>query len=210
MNGRVLVQRIEYGLWIVGALALGFCAGILIETHVFQTLQNRALERELRGARPGPPARLPTFPLAPRPEGSLVGRLEIPRLGLSAVVLEGSDSKTLRVAIGRVMQTAEPGEQGNVVLGGHRDTFFRPLRQIRDGDEITLVTPGGRYQYVVDWTKVVKPTDTSSLAPTQQPALTLVTCYPFHFIGHAPERFIVRARQVRVGQPGPVIATTRG
>jgi sortase A len=125
-----------------------------------------------------------------------VGRLEIPRLKFSAIVLEGSDSGTLRLGVGRIPQTAEPGQRGNIVLSGHRDTFFRPLRGIKDGDRIVLVTPSGKFHYVVDWTTVVNPTDTRSLMPTPQAALTLVTCYPFHYVGPAPERFIVRARQV--------------
>ena len=206
MRLRVLLLQLEYGLWIAGALATGFCAGVLLETRIFQSVQTRQLEYQLRTERPRPPSERPER----RPPGSLVGRLEIPRLGFSAVVLEGSDSKTLRVAVGRVPETAEPGQEGNVVLGGHRDTFFRPLRGIRDGDQITLVTPEGRYQYVVDWTRIVKPSDTSSLLPTRQPALTLVTCYPFHYIGAAPERFIVRARQVGVGQASLPAPDTRG
>jgi hypothetical protein len=84
-------------------------------------------------------------------------------------------------------------------LGGHRDTFFRPLRNIQAGDQISLLTPEGSYQYVVDWTEVVKPTNTRPLMPTSQPSLTLVTCYPFYYVGAAPQRFIVRAHQAGTG-----------
>ena len=128
-----------------------------------------------------------------------MGRLEIPRLRLSAIVLEGSDSRTLDLGIGRIPETAEPGESGNVVLSGHRDTFFRPLRGIRTGDRIAMVTRGGSYQYVVDWTAVVDPADTATLKATPVRSLTLVTCYPFRYVGPAPQRFIVRARQVLPG-----------
>lgn len=92
--------------------------------------------------------------------------------------------------------TAEPGETGNVVLGGHRDTFFRPLRGIRRGDRITVTTTTGKYRYRVDWTRVVNPEQTELLQPTPDPALTLVTCYPFRYVGAAPQRFIVRARMI--------------
>jgi len=126
-------------------------------------------------------------------EGSAIGRLEIPRLGLSVVVLEGSDHGTLRLGVGRLPSSSVPGEAGNVVLAGHRDTFFRPLREIRPGDEISLRTPQGTFPYTVKWMKVVTPTDTSVLLPTASPALTLVTCYPFYYVGSAPQRFIVRA-----------------
>ena len=127
--------------------------------------RDRRLEDALRsrGSRelPAPPAHWS------RPAtGSLVGRLEIPRLRLSAIVLEGSDSRTLDLGVGRIPETAEPGESGNVVLSGHRDTFFRPLRGIRTGDRIAMVTRGGSYRYVVDWTAVVDPADTATLKPT--------------------------------------------
>ena len=125
-----------------------------------------------------------------------VGRLEMPRLRLSTIVLEGSDSRILRRGVGRLQETADPGDPGNVVLGGHRDTFFRPLRAVRAGDRVTLVTPGGGYRYVVEWTAVVDPADNAPLKATPDRSLTLVTCYPFHYIGPAPQRFIVRARQV--------------
>ena len=137
----------------------------ILNQRTFQAAENRRLEDALRsrGPRelPAPPAHWS------RPAtGSLVGRLEIPRLRLSAIVLEGSDSRTLDLGVGRIPETAEPGESGNVVLSGHRDTFFRPLRGIRTGDRIAMVTRGGSYQYVVDWTAVVDPADTATLKAT--------------------------------------------
>jgi LPXTG-site transpeptidase (sortase) family protein len=109
------------------------------------------------------------------------------------VVLEGSDTGTLRLGVGRLRNSGLPGEPGNVVLAGHRDTFFRSLREIRPGDRISLRTPAGSFPYTVDWTSVVNPTDTSVIKPTASSALTLVTCYPFYYVGSAPQRFIVRA-----------------
>jgi len=193
MRAHVLLRRVEHALWIAGALATGFCAGVFLEAHLYQALQNRRLEEQLRARRPLPPV-MP--PHVRRPIGSLVGRLEIPRLGFKAIVLEGSDSGTLRVAVGRIPETADLGQKGNVVLAGHRDTFFRPLKGIRDGDRIEVVTPSGKFDYQVEWTEIINPTETEVLKPTREPSLTLVTCYPFHYVGAAPQRFIVRARQM--------------
>ena len=125
----------------------------------------------------------------------LVGRLEIERIGLEVMVLTGVDPATLRQAPGWIPQTSPPDEAGNVAIAGHRDTHFRPLRLVREGDTIRLTTPKGSYRYEVEWTRVVQPEQTEVLAPTPHRALTLVTCYPFFYVGSAPERFIVRARE---------------
>jgi sortase A len=179
---------------LTGFLLSGFCAYKILDAHFFQARESMRLEEALRSGATIPPAPLERRP--PRRTGSLVGRLEIPRIHLSAIVLEGGDDKTLDRGVGRVATTAEPGEAGNVVLGGHRDTFFRPLRGIRQGDRITVTTPSGRFRYRVDWTRVVDPDETDLLKPTPVPALTLVTCYPFRYVGSAPQRCIVRARMI--------------
>jgi sortase A len=127
----------------------------------------------------------------------LVGRIEIPRLRLKAVVAEGVSARTLRLAVGHVPGTALPGEDGNVVLAGHRDTFFRPLKDVEPGDAVTLTTPEGRFEYRVEAAEVVAPTRTDLLESTSAPTLTLVTCYPFYLVGSAPDRFIVRATRNR-------------
>jgi sortase A len=111
------------------------------------------------------------------------------------MILEGTDEGTLRLAVGHIPGTPLPGRQGNVALAGHRDTFFRGLRKIRVNDEITLTTLSGSYRYRVDSTKVVEPEETEVLEDDGD-ILTLVTCYPFNFVGTAPRRFIVRARRV--------------
>jgi sortase A len=134
----------------------------------------------------------PASRVRPAP-GSAIGRLEIPRLQVSAIVRAGSDARTLRLAVGHIGGTALPGERGNVGLAAHRDTFFRRLGEIRPDDQIRLVTAEGTFVYHVDGTRIVEPTDTWVLNPTDEPALTLVTCYPFRYIGSAPQRFIVRA-----------------
>lgn len=118
--------------------------------------------------------------------------LRIPRIGLEVPVLEGTDDWTLDRAVGHIADTAAPGADGNSGIAGHRDGFFRGLKDIREGDEITLDTQRGREAYRIERTWIVDPTDVSVLDPTPTRAITLVTCYPFYFIGSAPQRFIVR------------------
>ena len=131
-----------------------------------------------------------------RVPGSVLGKLIAPRMGLSATVLEGSDDATLAKAAGHLEETPMPGEPGNVGIAGHRDTIFRALRRTKIGDEYDLRTAGGFYRYRVTRTLIVKPEEVSVLDPTPRPTLTLVTCWPFEFIGHAPKRFIVQADMV--------------
>jgi sortase A len=127
----------------------------------------------------------------------LFGRIEIPRLGLEAIVREGEDEVTLSRAVGYLPGTARPGEGGNTALAGHRDTFFRSLKGIEVDDRIRLVTRDETYEYRVDSLRVVQPTEVSVLESTGTEELTLVTCYPFRFIGPAPARFIVKATRVQ-------------
>jgi sortase A len=124
----------------------------------------------------------------------LIGRLEIPRLRVSVIVMEGDDAATLARAVGHVPGTALPWERSNAVLAGHRDTFFRPLKDLREGDAIRLTTTRGTFDYRVIRTEIVEPDDLSVLAPTTVQSLTLVTCYPFGYVGPAPQRFIIHAR----------------
>jgi len=123
----------------------------------------------------------------------LVGRIDVPRLKLSVLAREGIDGKTLRVAAGHIPGTALPGDAGNAGFAAHRDTFFRPLKSVREGDAVVVTTPRGVYRYAVTDTRIVEPADVSVLDPTTDAILTLVTCYPFEYIGNAPQRFIVRA-----------------
>ena len=125
-----------------------------------------------------------------------IAALSIPRVQLSAVVLHGSDPHTLRRGPGHLENTALPGESGNVVIAGHRDSFFRPLRNIQVGDDIFLDTLQGRFRYQVTSLRVVSPRDVSVLEPTDEATLTLITCYPFWVLGSAPDRFVVRAARV--------------
>ena len=130
------------------------------------------------------------------PIGEPVGRIEVPRLHVSATVANGDDDGTLSVAIGHLPDTPFPWEAGNSALAGHRDTFFRELRNIRVGDDMRLATPYGDFTYQVSRTLIVTPDNLSVLEPTTEPTLTLITCYPFSYVGHAPKRFIVQAVRV--------------
>jgi sortase A len=119
--------------------------------------------------------------------------LRIPRIGLEVAVLEGTDDWTLNRAAGHIEDTPTPGAGGNSGIAGHRDGFFRGLKDIRPGDGIEIETVGSIERYTVERTWVVAPEDVSVLDPTATPSITLVTCYPFYFVGPAPQRFIVRA-----------------
>lgn len=183
------------------ASLLGYCGFVAADSWIFQKRESRNLERLLddRAASKGQPqTRSPTSPGASPaigPDG-LIGRIEISRLGLSAVVVEGIGKTTFRRAVGHIPSTALPGQPGNVGLAGHRDTFFRPLRNIRWNDIITLTTLRGEYRYRVVSTRVVASDEVSVLDPSAEEVLTLVTCHPFYFVGSAPNRFIVRAERV--------------
>jgi sortase A len=131
-----------------------------------------------------------------RSPNALIGRLSVPRLQLSAMISEGIDQNTLQLAIGHIPATALPGQAGNVGLAGHRDTFFRGLKELRTKDEIQVSTFSGDFKYVVESLMIVEPDNVAVLAPSSDNVLTLVTCYPFSYVGTAPKRFVVRARQV--------------
>jgi sortase A len=156
-------------------------------------------------ATPAPPISSPSVsPSLMRPpvieKDGLVGRLAIPRLHLMAMVREGADEPTLRLAVGHIPGTALPGQFGNVGVAGHRDTLFRALRRIEKDDLILFETLSGNYAYQVEATDIVSPNDVSVLKVGDYSELTLVTCYPFYYIGPSPDRFIVKARQVATNQ----------
>lgn len=128
-------------------------------------------------------------------EGSPIGIIEIPRLGLSSVVLEGDDTAALLFGVGHLSDTPLPWHGGNTVFAAHRDTFFRPLAGIRRNDIIKFSTADAEFEYVVKELKVVKPTELAVLDPTPSATLTLITCFPFDYVGPAPNRFIVKAER---------------
>ena len=129
----------------------------------------------------------------PLKEGDLVGRLEIPRLDVSVMVLEGIQSRTLRLGAGHIPGTSIPGSGSNAGIAAHRDSFFRALSQIQTNDRIKFQTPEKSVEYRVVSTEIVQPDDVNVLSPSDQETITLVTCYPFYYVGPAPKRFIVKA-----------------
>jgi sortase A len=200
-----LVLKAEHFLWFAGFLCLGIAGAAILESHLYQSSENAAFDRA-RAPRPAESAGASDVPAPasvafPRDPGVL-GRIEIPRLGVRAIVREGVDDRTLGLAVGHIPGTARPGEAGNIGLAGHRDTFFRALRDVRKGDVLTLTTLAGSRTYRVSSLAVVEPGQTEVLDPTREGAVTLVTCFPFDWIGSAPKRFVVAAVAVRGAQPG--------
>jgi sortase A len=128
--------------------------------------------------------------------GEPIGIIEIPRLKLSSVVIEGDEAVALLVGVGHLADTPLPWTDGNSVFAAHRDTFFRPLEHIRRDDIIRFSTRDDEFEYVVTGTKIVAPDAVEVMAPTRSARLTLITCYPFTYIGMAPKRFIVTAERV--------------
>lgn len=195
-----LTQRL---LLLGGLLALGFVAYWYVARTVYQAYQSWRFDRALESSE-AQPAGAVVRPHAPgRAVDGVIGRISVPRLKITAVVKEGVSDGMLGLAVGHIRSTSLPGSPGNVGLAAHRDTLFRNLKDIRQDDEITLTTLQGKYVYRVVWFKVVSPAAISVLAPTPgEETVTLVTCYPFYFVGHAPKRFVVRARRVAsVPQP---------
>lgn len=160
---------------------------------------------------------VPPAPDTPRPRparGSLLGQFEVPALNMSWAVLEGTDNATLDRSIGHIEGTAAIGETGNIGIAGHRNTHFRKLEWIRRGDEIVLTSKDGTFHYRVNHVKLYKPTDVDVLDAAHGPAVTLVTCFPFEYVGSAPLRLIVRAvaveeRLTRQVAPGTGPGLTR-
>ncbi|HEV2202487.1 MAG TPA: class D sortase [Bryobacteraceae bacterium] len=179
----------ERCLWWFGIVALGYAVLTWAEAAYEQAQGNRALDRMIRSG-----AARSNGPDGGAAEGSLVGRIEIPRVGLSSVIFEGSGDGTLQRGVGHLTSSPLPGKPGNVVLAGHRDSFFRPLRNIRAGDTIALTMPRKVFHYVVVSTDIVGPQQTEVLRPVPGTDLTLITCYPFGYLGSAPDRYIVRGR----------------
>jgi sortase A len=181
-----ILRCASYFFLLAGILAAGYAGYTLGDAQIYQRVELRKFNH-----------------LAPLTEphlltlGEVVGKIEIPNLAFKAVIVNGDSPELLRRGIGHLPETPMPGEWGNVALAGHRDTFFRPLRHIHAGDVITLRTIRGEtYQYRVESTSVVSPADMEVLKSSNRRELTLITCFPFDYVGPAPSRFIVRAFEV--------------
>ena len=205
MTRHSALHWLERGLLAAGVGLAGWCAAVLVEAQFHNSLTVGApltvtqapltVTQTVLPGDNGTPARQSTSPAAPA-AGTLLGRLTAPSVKMSTTVLEGSDDATLSRGSGHIEDTPFPGQPGNVGIAGHRDTTFRPLRHIRVGDPLEFTTADRLYRYRISKTLIVGPDDVYVLDPTDQPTLTLVTCYPFEFVGHAPRRFIVQAQLV--------------
>jgi sortase A len=188
-RSRRALRRLEVALWAIALGCLGWTAWTWADARWYQASQaSRLVAEDHAAAKPE------------LPPGTPVARLSVPRLGLQVVVAEGTGEAVLRRAAGRLVGGALPGEDGNLVLAGHRDTFFRPLREIEIGDRVVVERTSGVDVYTVEWTRVVGAREVEVTRDAGYPALTLITCHPFRYIGQAPDRFVVRARRTeRIG-----------
>jgi sortase A len=188
------------GEWALLGIALG-CLG----TWGYATLEGRLIQRDHVARFQNDAAERRAFVQTP---GSLVGMLDVPRLRMSAPVVEGDDDQALKAAAGHLPDTPLPWNPGNSAIAGHRDGLFRPLKGVKVGDEITFRTTRDALHYRVTSTVVVQPGDLSVLAPRGRDVLTLITCYPFSYVGAAPQRFVIHAE--RVTAAAPAAETNRG
>jgi sortase A len=235
-------------LLVLGLGGVGYYAYTLGDQYIYQTYENWAFDRQIAGRQgvtfadylrertpfgflmtkepapaPAPNSEAPKPSAGPAAlaEGALLGRVEISRLGVSAIVREGVGARTLSTAVGHIPSTSLPGQDGNFAIAAHRDTLFRALKDIRTDDLVTFQSATGSYTYRVAATKIVKPSDVSvlrsdggGLIPVKagpesaDKLLTMITCYPFYYVGSAPKRFIVEARLVGAGPSAAVSTST--
>jgi len=200
--GRRAAAWIERCLWAVGLVALGVSLAVWGNSQWQQAKGRQELDRLIVVQDDSSPhTSRPARTHATLARGDLIGRIEIPRLQISTVIFEGTDGSILRDGAGHLTGSALPDQNGNVVVAAHRDSFFRPLRKIEKQDAIQLITPAGTKNYRVDSIEIVDPDRVDVVAPTRDSELTLITCYPFDWWGHAPQRFVVRARAVNESTP---------
>jgi len=188
---RILLRWSGYVFLSIGVFNLTVVGLTLLQARFFQISANHSLEKQIQAAT----EHKVSLTQQTVKEGNVLGRIDIPRLRFSVAVVEGTSSGMLRLGAGHIEGTPLPGEAWNSGIAGHRDTFFRELKDIQPNDEIQLQTANGLLRYEVDWVRVVAPDDTSVLAPSTDSALTLVTCYPLYLVGSAPKRFVVHARK---------------
>ena len=191
--GRTIIRYASVAIVFAGAVLLSYAGMVLIGARVADAAFRSNLEASVSAKSSG--ARVASA--APLTPGEAIGELRIERLKLSAVIGQGESDAVLRRGVGHLVDTAWLGQRGNVVLAGHRDTIFRALREIQPGDLIDVTTLDRQAHYEVQSLAVVPPTALDVLKSADDNTLTLITCYPFSFIGPAPDRFVVRAREIR-------------
>lgn len=217
VTGKSIMRRwtrtVEWLLLLVGLLLVGVYVGARIHRSVLshaevERFKDQVLVRKELVAGTETAGKKPDFSLWSEKRirayqeslathfAPALALLRIPKIDLEVPILEGTDDLSLNRAVGHIAGTPKPGENGNVGIAGHRDGFFRGLKDVSTGDTIEIVTEDNVNQYVIDEITVVDPTNVSVLAPRAKPSITLVTCYPFYFIGSAPQRYIVRASLV--------------
>jgi sortase A len=180
-------------LTVVGLVCCGWVLSSLWRTTITEMDGIRALR--IAHVQPAAIAFAPPD-WGPMSEGDLIGQVLIPELKIQGTVLAGTEPETLDRAVGHIFGTALPGTGGNVALAAHRSTHFRDLRYVSPGQRIQVFTAHGDYDYQVEWTLVVNPEDVWVLDPSGAETITLVTCFPFDFVGAAPQRFVVRGKLV--------------
>jgi len=190
-RGSSLFQITEWLLLAVAVVCLEWYGLRMYEIHKKQAAATAAIDESLSN-----PASPDDEDAAGVPTGRLIGRLDIPRLHISAPVQAGDNADVLDFSVGYLPDTPLPWKPGNSALAAHRDRLFRPLEGIRVGDDIQLSTRHGNLRYKVSRTLIVNPKDLWVLDPTPDANLTLITCYPFQYVGNAPKRFVVQARRI--------------
>lgn len=192
-----MLASVTRALIAFGIACLVFYGIVTVQRWRYQREAKADVQQTVSAERPA--AAVEKMPDVSKPlaRGELIGRVDIPRLKLSAAVAEGDDDKTLGKAVGHLPDTPLPWHRaGNVGLAAHRDGLFRALEKIRLKDDVRVVTSRGEYHYRVTKTHIVDPDEVWVLAPTSTPTITLITCYPFSFVGNAPQRFVVQAELV--------------
>lgn len=191
---KVVFHWLGIGLMLAGACGIAVFVWVKAEAWIYQECQEALLEQPRPPQAPAPVLSKRVLSVVNLARDPLVlGRLEIPRIGVKVMVREGMDERTLRRAAGHLPGSALPGQRGNSVIAAHRDTFFRPLRHVRRGDLLRFVAPRQTFHYVVDSIMVVAPDAGEVLEPAPDTRFTLITCFPFDYVGAAPRRFVVSA-----------------
>lgn len=201
-------KTLSIALVMVGVVLLGYVAGEYWGMYRSQVRLEAEWERQSAAVtspgQPGQPGQPTVLP------GQMLTRVVIPKIGMDAIMVEGTSHKALSAGPGHLEETAMPGETGNAVITAHRDTFFRHIYELDKGDEIQVRRNGHVFTYQVTGKKVVPPQDLSVIKQTTDSQLTLITCYPTYYIGPAPERLVVFSRLMEDGQPGKQAAQTHG